>query len=98
MPRAILTTGLRCFSFRAQMRHCGLSSRKSSSGSSFLHPAHWRQPPIIAAHYKQTFSGDAKPTGACGARVAACRVACYDDIVAGVRSVWAATWRQISRP
>jgi hypothetical protein len=46
MPGAILTTGLRCSSSLAQIRHCGLPSRKSSSGNSFPQAAHCRKPSI----------------------------------------------------
>jgi hypothetical protein len=64
MPAAILITGLRSFSSRAHLRHCGLSSRKSSAGSSFLHPAHCRQPTIAMAFQSPT-AGVAQALRAC---------------------------------
>ena len=77
MSRAILTTGLRSFSFRAQMRHSGLSPRKILRAvlSCTLRILASRP---LRAHFKQTASRERKHL--CEAPVARESVACYEDI------------------
>ena len=98
MSRAILTTGLRSFSFRAQMRHSGLSSRKILRAvlSCTLRILASRP---LRAHFKQTASRERKHL--CEAPVARESVACYEDIAgefgrfgAQRGALGRATWRR----